>query len=694
MPGVQFTETDQLAVNTIRTLAADVVAKANSGHPGAPMGMAPVAHVLFSKFLNFNSKDSKWANRDRFVLSNGHACALQYILLHLAGYKLSMDDLKNFRQVDSLTPGHPENDHTDGIEVTTGPLGQGISNAVGLAIAQAHMGATFNKDGFPLFTNKTYAFLGDGCLQEGVSSEASSLAGHLQLGNLIAIYDDNKITIDGNTDVSFTEDVEARYRAYGWEVLHVSGGDSDLTAIAGAIAQARDNNSKPTLIVLRTTIGYGSLKEGGHDVHGAPLKADDIKQLKTKFGFDPEKSFVVPQEVYDLYHKASAAGAEKEAEWKKSLEQYAGKYAKEASEIERRFAGRLPEGWEKALPTFKPGDAAVASRKLSENVLNAIAPVIPELVGGSADLTGSNLTRWKDAVDFQPPSTGLGDYSGRYFRFGVREHGMTAICNGIAAYGGLIPFGATFLNFVSYAAGAVRLSALSNLHVLNIATHDSIGLGEDGPTHQPVETAAWLRATPNMMFWRPADGNETSAAYAVALTSNKTPSTLALSRQNLPQLEGSSIEKASKGGYVLQEEKDADITLISTGSEVPIVVDAAKQLREQGLKVRISSLPCFEVFNQQSKEYRLSVLPHGAPIMSVEAYSTFGWNEYAHESFGLKSWGASGPYLKVYEKFELTPNGIASRAAKVVDFYKKRGDKVYSPVDKAIDFDTAITTAH
>ncbi|BEJ17101.1 hypothetical protein CspHIS471_0605020 [Cutaneotrichosporon sp. HIS471] len=691
---IQFTDADQVAVNTIRTLAADVVAKANSGHPGAPMGMAPVAHVLFSKFLNFNPKDSKWANRDRFVLSNGHACALQYILLHLAGYKLSMDDLKSFRQVGSKTPGHPENDHTDGIEVTTGPLGQGISNAVGLAIAQAHMGATFNKDGFPIFTNKTYCFLGDGCLQEGVSSEASSLAGHLQLGNLIAIYDDNKITIDGSTDVSFTEDVEARYRSYGWEVIHVTGGDADLTAIAGAIAEARDNNTKPTMIVLRTTIGYGSLKEGGHDVHGAPLKADDIKQLKIKFGFDPEKTFVVPDEVYDLYHKAGAAGAQKEAEWMQTLDAYKGKYATEHSEIIRRFEGRLPEGWEKHLPTFKAGDAAVASRKLSENVLNAIAPHIPELVGGSADLTGSNLTRWKGAVDFQPPSTGLGDYAGRYFRFGVREHGMTAVCNGIAAYGGLIPFGATFLNFVSYAAGAVRLSALSNLRVLNIATHDSIGLGEDGPTHQPVETAAWLRATPNMMFWRPADGNETSAAYAVALTSAETPSTLALSRQNLPQLEGSTLEKASKGGYVLQEAENADITLVSTGSEVCIVVDAAKQLREQGLKVRISSLPCFEVFNQQSKEYRLSVLPNGAPIMSVEAYSTFGWNEYAHETFGLKGWGASGPYLKVYEKFDLTPNGVASRAAKVVEFYKKRGDKVWSPVDKAIDYDTMLSTAH
>lgn len=507
---------------------------------------------------------------------------------------------------------------------------------------------------------------------------------HLQLGNLIAIYDDNKITIDGDTDVSFTEDVEARYRAYGWEVLHVKAGDSDLTAIAGAIAEARDNTTKPTIIVLRTTIGYGSLKQGGHDVHGAPLKADDIKQLKKKFGFDPEQSFVVPQEVYDLYHEAGAKGAKKEDAWKQSLEKYKGQYSHEHSEIVRRLDGRLPDGWEKALPTFKPGEAAVASRKLSENILNAIAPVIPELIGGSADLTGSNLTRWKDAVDFQPPSTGLGTYAGRYIRFGVREHGMTAICNGIAAYGGLIPFGATFLNFVSYAAGAVRLSALSHLRVLNIATHDSIGLGEDGPTHQPVETAAWLRALPNMMFWRPADGNETSASYLVALKSAHTPSTLALTRQNLPQLEGSSIENASKGGYVLEEAKDADITLVATGSEVAIIADAAKLLRDTGLKVRVSSLPCFEVFNKQDKDYRLSVLPNGAPILSVEAYSTFGWNEYSHEQHGLKAWGASGPAPKVYEKFEMTPKGVATRAETVVAFYKKRGGKIYSPVDKAL----------
>ncbi|WWD00436.1 transketolase [Kwoniella sp. B9012] len=680
-----FTQNDQVAINTIRALAADVVGKANSGHPGAPMGMAPVAHVLFSRFMRFNSKNPKWINRDRFVLSNGHACALQYILLHLAGYKVSMDDLKSFRQIDSITPGHPELGVTDGIEVTTGPLGQGISNAVGLAIAQAHMGAVFNKDNFSLIDNYTYVFTGDGCLQEGVASEACSLAGHLKLGNLIAIYDDNKITIDGDTAVSFTEDVEARFKSYGWEVLHVEKGDDDVAAIEAALKEAQKTKDQPTIINLKTTIGFGSLKQGGHDVHGAPLKKDDITQLKKKFGFNPEETFAVPQETYDIYNAAAEKGAKAEADWNALFKQYSEKYPKEASELTRRVEGRLPEGWEKALPTYTTSDAAVGSRKLSETTISKLAEVLPELVGGSADLTGSNLTRWKNAEDFQHPSTGLGSYAGRYFRFGVREHGMAAICNGIAAYGGLIPFGATFLNFVSYAAGAVRLSALSHLRVLQVATHDSIGLGEDGPTHQPVETAAWLRAVPNLAFWRPADGNETSASYLVSILSQHTPSVLAFSRQNLPQLANSSIEKAAKGGYVLEEVENADVTLVSTGSEVPLCLEAVGQLKSKGIKARLVSLPCFEVFETQSREYKLSVLPSGAPILSVEAYSTFGWGQYSHDHFGLKAWGASGPYDQVYKKFDLTPEGIAKRAEKVVAFYKKRGQPVFSPLISALD---------
>ncbi|KAI1758946.1 transketolase [Hypoxylon sp. FL1150] len=678
-----YTEKDWLAINTIRLLAVDATFASNSGHPGAPMGMAPVAHVLFNKFMKFNPKNPKWLNRDRFVLSNGHGCMLQYALLHLFGYSLSMDDIKGFRKVDSITPGHPEAHDTPGIEVTTGPLGQGISNAVGLAIAQAQTAATFNKDGFPLVDNYTYTFLGDGCLMEGVSSEASSLAGHLQLGNLIAVYDDNQITIDGDTACAFTEDVVKRYESYGWHVEVVHDGDNDLESIEKAIQNCKDVKDKPSLIKLKTTIGFGSLQQGTHGVHGSPLKADDIKQVKTKFGFNPEQSFVVPQEVYDLYSKKATEGAALEEEWNKLFADYATKYKAEHADLTRRLKGDLPEGWEKNLPVYTPKDAAVASRKLSEIVLSKIEAAVPELIGGSADLTGSNLTRWKGATDFQPPSTGLGDYAGRYIRYGVREHGMGAIMNGIAAYGTLIPYGGTFLNFVSYAAGAVRLSSLSQVRLIWVATHDSIGLGEDGPTHQPIETLAHFRALPNMMVWRPADGNETSAAYYVALTSKHTPSIVALSRQNLPQLEGSTLEKAAKGGYVLHEVEGADITLVSTGSEVCICVDAVKYLQDKhGLKARIVSIPCFEVFDSQSKEYRLSVLPDGIPSLSIEVMSTMGWERYTHEQFGLNRFGASGAYKDVYNKFEFTPEGIAKRAVATVDFWKNVPN-VRSPVNRA-----------
>jgi len=678
-----YTDTDKLAINTIRLLAVDATFKANSGHPGAPMGMAPVAHVLFNKILNYNPKNAKWINRDRFVLSNGHGCMLQYALLHLCGYKLSMDDLKAFRSIDSITPGHPEAHDTEGVEVTTGPLGQGFSNAVGLAIAQHHASAEFNKPGFELINNYTYTFLGDGCMMEGVASEAASLAGHLQLGNLIAIYDDNHISIDGDTNCAFTEDVARRFESYGWHVEVLDDGDYDLEGMEAAIKKCQAVKDKPSMIKLRTTIGFGSLLQGTHGVHGNALKKDDIHQLKVAFGFDPEKTFVVPQEVYDLYEKRGYEGAAKEAEWEQLLEQYTISYPTEAADLKRRLAGVLPDGWEKHLPTYSPSDAAVASRKLSETVLTKIHQVIPELVGGSADLTGSNLTRWKDAVDFQPPSLGIGDWSGRYIRYGVREHAMGAIMNGLAAYGTTIPYGGTFLNFVSYAAGAVRLSALSQVRAIWVATHDSIGLGEDGPTHQPIETLAHFRALPNCMVWRPADGNETSAAYYVALTSKHTPSILALSRQNLPQLENSTIAHAIKGGYVVHEAEKADITLVSTGSEVGICVDAVKYLKEKhNLTARVVSLPCFEVFDAQPKEYRLGVLPDGIPSLSVEAMSTMGWERYTHEQFGLNRFGASGPYLDVYKKFEFTPEGISKRAVATVDFWKSIPN-IRSPLNRA-----------
>lgn len=674
-------QNDELCINTIRTLAVDIVNKANSGHPGAPMGMAPIAHLLWSRFLRCNPKNSHWLNRDRFVLSNGHGCALQYTMLHLLGYDVTMDDLKSFRQLDSRTPGHPEVGVTDGIEVTTGPLGQGISNAVGLAIAQAHIAATFNKPDLELINNFTYCFLGDGCLQEGVASEACSLAGHLQLGRLIAVWDDNKITIDGDTAVSFTEDVEMRFKSYGWQVLHVDHGDSDLEGMYNAIAEAQKELSKPTLIRLRTTIGFGSKLQGTHGVHGNPLKPDDAQSIKKLFGFNPDEYFTVPEATTSTYSQIRERGDKLNQEWNKVYEEYKNKYPKEAEDLERRIRGDLPKNWENCLPTYKPDDPAVASRKLSETVISKIAEAVPEFVCGSADLTGSNLTRWKSAEDFQPTSTKLGSYAGRYLRYGVREHGMGAIMNGIAAYGkGLvIPAAGTFLNFVSYAAGAVRLAALSHQRVIWVATHDSVALGEDGPTHQPIETVAHFRALPNCMVWRPADGNETSAAYLVAMQSHA-PSILALSRQNLAQLESSSIAKAVKGAYVLLEadSKSAHLTLAATGSEVAVCLEAAKILKEQGQNVRVVSMPCFEAFDMQSSEYKLSVFPDGAPVLSVEAMSTQGWSKYSHEQFGINTFGASGPSKAVLEKYGFTGSNIAKQGQKVIEFYK--GAELRSPV--------------
>ncbi|KAJ1901557.1 Transketolase [Kickxella alabastrina] len=666
---------DQLAINTIRVLAADMVQAANSGHPGAPMGCAPMAHVLFTRFINANPKNSSWLNRDRFVLSNGHACALQYILLHLMGYKLSMDDLKNFRQLGSKTPGHPESNDTDGIEVTTGPLGQGVSNAVGMAIAERHLAATFNKPGYQLVDNVVYAIAGDGCLQEGVASEAGSLAGHLQLGNLIVLYDSNGIQIDGSTKLGFTEDVLKRYEAYGWHTLSVADGDNDLEGLARAIELAKAERTRPTIIKIETTIGFGAANAGTHNVHGAPLGAQSLEAVKALFGFNPQEKFSVPAEVYQFYNERAAKGAELEKQWTELLAKYAQEYPEEHAEFVRRIEGRLPENWEQVLPRFTPSDKPEATRKLSEAVINAIAPLLPELVGGSADLTGSNLTRWKNAVDFQPESTCLGTYAGRYLRYGVREHGMAAISNGIAAYGANIPFASTFLNFISYAAGASRLSALSHLRVLYIMTHDSIGLGEDGPTHQPIETMAMLRATPKFLNFRPADGNEVSAAYLSALTHADCPSVLSLTRQNLPQLEGSSIEKATKGGYSLAtygaNAAKPDLLIVGTGSETSIAVDSAKLLADKhGLTVKVVSMPCVELFNAQSDEYRHDVLTAGVPSISVEALSTFGWHKYVHHPIGIDTFGASGPYQQLYEHFGLTPETISKKALKVIEYYK------------------------
>eukprot|EP01094_Clydonella_sp_ATCC50884_P029208 TRINITY_DN9065_c0_g1_i2.p1 TRINITY_DN9065_c0_g1~~TRINITY_DN9065_c0_g1_i2.p1 ORF type:complete len:616 (-),score=136.72 TRINITY_DN9065_c0_g1_i2:189-1985(-) len=593
---------DELCINSIRVFAADMVQRANSGHPGAPIGMAPMAHVLWTRFLRHSPSNPEWYNRDRFVLSNGHACALLYTLLHLSGYKdFPFEQIENFRQVDSNTPGHPEN-HFGGVEVTTGPLGQGIANAVGLAMAQEHLAATYNREEAPLFGNFTYVLCGDGCLMEGISAEAASLAGHLGLGRLIVLYDDNEISIDGSTSLAFTEDVPARFAAYGWHTVTVADGDNDLEGIEAAINEARAVTDKPTLISVKTTIGKGSVLEGTSKCHGSPLGDEDIRNLKTKFGLDPEKKLFLDDAVKKVYADAAARGDEAATQWNALFEKYAAADPEKGKELTRRFSGALPDGIIESLPRFTPQDGVKATRQHSETLLNALAPQLPDLIGGSADLAPSNLTIFKGSSDFQK-----GNYVGKILRFGVREHAMGAIVNGFAAYGGFLPFGATFLNFLGYMQGAVTLTALSGLKAFFIMTHDSIGLGEDGPTHQPVEKVMESRATPNLLTLRPADGNETSGAYAAMLLQKNRPSLLSLTRQKLPNLEGSSIEGTLRGAYVVQREADgkaADIVIAATGSEVSLAVDATKEATMADLNVRVVSMPCWELFEEQEAEYR------------------------------------------------------------------------------------------
>jgi len=657
---------EELCVNSIRFLAVDAVEKAKSGHPGLPMGAAPMAFVLWDQFMRFNPKNPKWFNRDRFVLSAGHGCMLQYALLYLTGYdSVTLDDIKQFRQWESRTPGHPENFETEGVEVTTGPLGQGIANAVGLAMAEAHMAARFNKPDLTLVDHYTYVILGDGCNMEGVSGEACSLAGHLGLGKLIALYDDNHISIDGATDVSFTEDVSKRFEAYGWHVLHVKDGNSDLKGLADAIAEAKKVTDKPTMIKVTTTIGYGSPnKQNTAGVHGAPLGGDEIQLTREALGWTYD-SFEVPDEALGHFRKAVERGASYEAEWNEILAQFKTKYPEEAAEFERMVSGKLPEGWEQALPTYTPEDKAIATRKTSEVTLNALAPVIPELIGGSADLTHSNLTYLKVSDSFQK-----GNYGGRNLRFGVREHGMGAICNGIALHGsGLIPYGATFLVFTDYMRAAIRISALSQCGVIWVMTHDSVALGEDGPTHQPVETIASLRAIPQLTVIRPADGNETSGAYKVAieLANQNRPTLMAFSRQNLPQLKGSSIDAVAKGAYVLSDsEGTPDLILIGTGSEVPLCVDASAKLTADGVKVRVVSMPSWELFDAQDAAYKESVLPKAVTKrLAVEAGISMGWCKYVGSEGGtvcIDRFGASAPGGVCMEKFGFTIDNVVAQA--------------------------------
>jgi transketolase len=658
---------EELCINSIRFLAIDAVQKSNSGHPGLPMGAAPMAFVLWDRFMRFNPKNPKWFNRDRFVLSAGHGCMLQYALMYLTGYdSVTLDDIKQFRQWESKTPGHPENFMTEGVEVTTGPLGQGIANGVGLAMAEAHLAAKFNKPDCKIVDHYTYVILGDGCNMEGVSGEACSLAGHLGLGKLIALYDDNHISIDGSTDISFTEDVGKRFEAYGWHVQHVADGNTDLEAIGQAIEAAKAVTDKPSLIKVTTTIGYGSPnKANSADAHGAALGADEVKATRENLGWQYSE-FEVPQDALNHYRKAVERGAQLESEWNQTFADYKAKYGEEAAEFERWLSGKLPEGWEKALPTYTPEDKALATRKNSEIVLNALAKVLPQLIGGSADLTHSNYTLLKGFGDFQK-----GNYEGRNLRFGVREHGMGAICNGIALHtSGLIPYGATFLVFTDYMRASIRLAALSRAGVIWVMTHDSLGLGEDGPTHQPIEHIASLRAIPDLIVMRPADGNETSGAYKVAIeeaSGNHRSTLLALSRQNLPNLAGSSIEGTSKGGYILSDSDGTpDIILIGTGGETHLCVKAAEQLRNEGKKVRVVSMPSWELFEEQDAAYRESVLPKAVTKrLSVEAGSTFGWFRYVGSegaSLGVDRFGVSAPGTLALEKFGFTADNVLAQA--------------------------------
>ncbi|HEY9628962.1 MAG TPA: transketolase [Coleofasciculaceae cyanobacterium] len=657
---------EELCINSIRFLAIDAVEKAKSGHPGLPMGAAPMAYVLWDKFMRFNPKNPKWFNRDRFVLSAGHGCMLQYALLHLTGYdSVPIEEIKQFRQWGSRTPGHPENFETLGVEVTTGPLGQGIANGVGLAVAEAHLAARFNKPDITLVDHYTYVILGDGCNMEGVSGEACSIAGHWGLGKLIALYDDNHISIDGSTDVAFTEDVSKRFEAYGWHVLHVENGNTDLDAIAQAIESAKAVTDKPTMIKVTTTIGYGSPnKANTAGVHGAALGGDEIKLTRENLGWNHEP-FEIPDDVISHMRKAIERGASAEAEWEATWAKYKTQYPEDAAEFERLISGKLPEGWDKVLPTYTAEDKALPTRKHSETCLNKLAPVLPELIGGSADLTHSNLTEIKGFGDFQK-----GQYQNRNIHFGVREHGMGAICNGIALHGsGLIPYGATFLIFTDYMRAAIRLSALSQAGSVWVMTHDSIGQGEDGPTHQPIETIASLRAIPNLTVIRPADGTECSGAYKVAIeyANQARPTLMAFSRQNLPNYSTTSIEGVAKGAYIVVDaEGTPDLILIGTGSELSLCVKAAETLASEGKKVRVVSMPSWELFEEQDAAYRESVLPKAVTKrLSVEAGTSFGWAKYVGtegDCVSIDRFGASAPGGVCLEKFGFTVDNVLAKA--------------------------------
>lgn len=679
-------ELDQKSIDTIRFLSVDMVQQAKSGHPGLPLGAAPMAYVLWNRFLKHNPKDPWWWDRDRFVLSAGHGSALLYSLLHLTGYDMSLDDIKHFRQWDSKTPGHPEfEEDTGGVEATTGPLGQGISNAVGMAIAEAHLGARFNKPDHAIIDHYTYVLASDGDLMEGVASEAGSLAGHLGLGKLIALYDNNHVTLSASTNVAFSEDVGARYRAYGWHVQDVADGN-DIAAIERAIQAAKDVVDRPSLILVKTVLGFGSPKKAGsYEAHGNPLGPDEVAATKKNLGWPAEPAFLVPPEAAK-HLSAVERGAEAQRAWQARYDAYAKQFPELARELERRFAKKLPPGWSEKLPAFSPTDKPIATRKAGEAVMQALAQTLPELIGGSGDLDPSTFTWLKNQGDFVPSNAPLQDaqgllgggsaYAGRNIHFGVREHAMGAAVNGMAYHGGLIPYGATFLVFSDYMRPTVRLAAISKLHSIFVFTHDSIGVGEDGPTHQPIEHLAALRAIPNLLVIRPCDANETRWAWQVAIEQNERPTALIFTRQNLPILDRSRYapaEQLRRGAYVLNASAAAetpDIILISTGSEVELITAAEPRLREKGLKVRLVSMPCTRLFEEQPPEYREQVLPSAVTArLAVEAGSPFGWERYTGLQggiLGLDRFGASAPGPTIYEKLGFTVDNVVDRALSLV----------------------------
>ncbi|MDN3550424.1 transketolase [Mucilaginibacter aquaedulcis] len=656
---------EKLAIDTVRVLSADAVQKANSGHPGTAMALAPMGHVLWSKFLNYNPKNPDWANRDRFILSAGHACILQYSFLYLTGYDLSLDDIKQFRQLHSKTAGHPEYGLAPGVDVTTGPLGQGFANGVGFAIAQKHLAARYNKPGFDLFNYNIYAITSDGDMMEGVTSEAASLAGHLQLGNLIYLYDDNHISIEGSTDIAFNEDVSARFRAYGWQVQEVAD-VNDTHALELALINAKSETQKPSLIRVRSLIAYGSPnKSGTAGSHGSPLGADEIKLVKKFFGFDPEKSFDVSPEVIDYYHGIGAKGEGKEEKWNKLFADYKAKYPELAAEYETAFKGELPAGWADKLPVFKGSDPKMATRQASGKVLNAIAASLPNLIGGAADLSPSTETNLKEYDSFTSENR-----NGRNFHFGIREHAMGSALNGMALTKGLLPFGATFLQFADYMRPPIRLAAIMKINPIFVYTHDSIGLGEDGTTHQPIEHLATLRAIPNVTVIRPADANESAHAWRVAIEKKGGPTVLIFTRQGLPILDQDKYGKADgleKGAYILSEgSKGPDLILIATGSEVALIMQAQEKLEAEGISTRVVSMPSWELFEKQDAAYKESVFPKASrKRLAVEMASPQGWHKYTTDEgdmLGMTTFGESAPAEDLFKFFGFTVENVVNKA--------------------------------